>query len=110
MISSALPRDQFTLGQKSGLQSMSYNQALQGYVIQNTRICDFYITLFSEEEDGSYSRYDEVQKEKMYTLRSIKKLLTENGMDFVGAYSDFNFKNADDGNERIYIVAKCVKE
>lgn len=73
-------------------------------------ICHFYITLFSENPDGSYDRDDEVQKEKMYTLRSIRRMLSECGFDFVGAYSDFDFTEATDDSHRIYIVAKCIKE
>ena len=73
-------------------------------------ICDFYITLFSENGDGSYDRADEVQREKMYTLRSIKKMLSESNFDLVGAYSDFNFTEASDESHRIYVVAKCIKE
>ena len=46
----------------------------------------------------------------MYTLSGVKKMLSESGFEFLGAYSDFEFSNATDENERIYIVAKCVKE
>ena len=40
----------------------------------------------------------------------IKKMLSECGFDFVGAYSDFDFTEATDDSHRIYIVAKCIKE
>ena len=46
----------------------------------------------------------------MYTLRTVKNMLKETGFEFVGAYSDFEFSEASDENDRIYIVAKCVKE
>jgi ubiquinone/menaquinone biosynthesis C-methylase UbiE len=82
----------------------------QNYYNEKSGICDFYITLFSENEDGTYDRFDEIQREKMYTLRSIKNMLSECGMQFIGAYSDFNFSEADDGCDRIYIVAKCIKD
>ncbi len=74
-----------------------------------TRLCDFYITLFEEDEDGRYNRYDELQTERMYTLRSMKKALAECGFEFVGAYSDFDFTEATDASERIYITARCKK-
>ena len=74
-----------------------------------TRLCDFYITLFREDEDGRYSRYDELQTERMYTLRSIKKSLSQCGFELVGAYSDFDFNEATDASERIYITARCKK-
>ena len=82
----------------------------QNYYNDKSGICHFYITLFSENDSGSYDRYDETQTEKMYTLRSIKNMLSATGFEFVGAYSDFGFSEADDESDRIYIVAKCVKE
>ncbi len=82
----------------------------QNFYNEKSGICEFYITVFSENEDGSYDRYDETQREKMYTIRSVKNMLSESGFEFVGAYSDFEFSSATDENERIYIVAKCVKE
>ena len=45
----------------------------------------------------------------MYTLRSLKKLLKDAGFEFVGAYSDFDFNEGSDDNDRIYLVARCKK-
>lgn len=45
----------------------------------------------------------------MYTLAQIKKALGRAGMEFIGAYSDFDFGEGSDDSERIYIVAKCKK-
>ena len=81
----------------------------QNYYNPKSKLCDFYITLFKECEDGRYERYDEVQRERMYRLTEIKKLLCDAEMEFVGAYSDLHFTPADDGAERIYIVARCKK-
>lgn len=74
-----------------------------------TKLCDFFITLFEEDDDGKYNRYDELQTERMYTIRSIKSALTECGFEFLGAYSDFCFTEATDDSERIYISARCKK-
>lgn len=82
----------------------------QNFYNEKNKICNFYITLFAENSDGSYERYDEIQKERMYTLRSVKQMLTDCGFEFIGAYSNFEFKEATDENERIYIAAKCIKE
>lgn len=76
---------------------------------EKSRLCDFYITLFTENGDGSYERYDEVQTERMYTLRAINRALTEVGFEPLGAYSDYEFTPATDGDDRIYIVARCKK-
>ena len=73
-------------------------------------LCDFYITVFRELCDGRYERYDEVQREKMYTLRTIKNTLAACEFEFVGAYSDFEFTEASDSDDRIYVVARCKKK
>ncbi len=76
---------------------------------KKSKICDFYITVFNENEDGKYTRNDEVQRERMYTIRSIKSSLESCGFEFLGAYSNFNFDEANDNDERIYIISKCIK-
>ncbi len=81
----------------------------QNFYNAKNHICDFYITLFSEDEDGKYVRYDDLQREKMYTLRSMKNILKKTGFEFIGAYSDFDFNPATDDDDRIYIVARCIK-
>ncbi len=81
----------------------------QNYYNPKSKLCDFYITLFEERNDGGYDRYDEEQRERMYTLRSIKKHLFDSGFEFIGAYSDYGFTEASDESERIYIAARCIK-
>ena len=81
----------------------------QNFYNPKTKLCDFYITLFKECDDGRYERYDEIQRERMYTLRSVKNALRKSSMEFVAAYSDFDFTPATDSDERIYIVARCKK-
>ena len=82
----------------------------QNYYDEKRGVCDFYITVFSEDEDGRYERFDDVQRERAYTIRSIRGALKKAGFEFVGAYRDFNFNEANDGDERIYFVARCIKE
>ena len=74
-----------------------------------SRLCDFYITLFTEEDDGRYVRRDDIETERAYSLRSLKAALSKSGFEFIGAYSDFDFTPATDADERIYIVARCKK-
>ena len=81
----------------------------QNYYDTKTKLCDFYITLFEECPDGRYERYDDEQRERMYTLSDMKKMLEKSGFEFIGAYSDFDFSEATDNSERIYIAARCKK-
>ena len=82
----------------------------QNYYNNKTQLCDFYITLFKEDSNGRYLRYDDVQRERMYTIRTIKKHLVDNGFEFIGAYRNFDFENATDEDDRIYVIARCIKE
>lgn len=82
----------------------------QNYYDSKARTCDFYITLFRRERGGRYTRYDETQRERMYTLRALKKHLASFDLEFLGAYSDFAMTPGSDDDERIYIVARCQKQ
>ena len=71
-------------------------------------ICDFYLSLF-EEEDGAYLRFDEHQQERCYTKDTLSSLLTKCGfevLDTVGGY-DFSEPKAD--CERWYFIARAKK-
>ena len=82
----------------------------QNHYNPKNHMCDFYITLFSEGEDGRYERYDEAERERMYTLKTLKRALADTGFEFIGAYSDFAFTEATDNDERIYVIARCKKD
>lgn len=81
----------------------------QNFYNPNSGICDFALTLFKEREDGLYERSDDFGKEKMYTIRTLRSMLAKCGFEFIGAYSDFEFKEALDDDDRIFVVARCIK-
>ena len=72
-------------------------------------LCNFYLSVFSKNEDGLYQRCDEEQLERCYTREQISRALEISGFEIIGFYSDFNFSNPDDNCERWYIVAKAKK-
>ena len=74
-----------------------------------SKLCDFLITIFTECDDGRYVREEEMQTEKMYTVKQMSSVLTKSGFELIGAYSDYAFSPADDSCERIYFVARCKK-
>ena len=81
----------------------------QNYYNEKSHMCDFCISLFSEDEDGRYTRIDEYQRERMYPTSTLKSLLVKTGFELVGVYGDLDFSPASDTSERIYIVAKAKK-
>lgn len=80
--------------------------AWQNFYDEQKKICDFYLTFFTENEDGLYLRQDETVSERMYTVKNITSYLKEAGFDDVITSSDFNFTPADElTDERIFFVA-----
>lgn len=72
-----------------------------------TKICNFYLSIFAEDDDGRYTRSDETQKEKMYTVKQMKKIFDETSFFLCGIFSDFSFTEADENSdERLYYILK----
>ena len=67
---------------------------------------DFFLTVFEENEDGSWSRTDGVEREKAYSLRTIKNALDECGLELVNVSSDYDFSEPDGECERWFVTAR----
>ena len=80
----------------------------QNFYDEKSGICDFYLSIF-EEEDGQYYRCDEHQQEKCYSRETLEKLLCECGFEVLEIVSDFNFSEPTQTTERYYIVARAKK-
>ncbi len=74
-----------------------------------TGICDFYLSLFEEDGDGAYVRSDEQQRERCYTLDTIKKTLEDAEMELLGVFADYEFGEPRENTERWYIAARAKK-
>ncbi len=83
--------------------------AWQNYYNVKTKLCDFYLSIFTENADGMWTRYDEVQRERCYSLRTVKKLLTECGFELCALSSDFHGTEPNKETERWYFTARAIK-
>jgi hypothetical protein len=72
-------------------------------------ICDFYLTVFDENENGSYTRTEEHQRERCYDLDTIKKNLALAGFEYLDCFGDFDFSAPSETSERWYIAARAKK-
>lgn len=75
----------------------------------DTGICSFYLSVFTENEDGRYSRSDEVQTERCYSRDFLTTKLEKCNFEVLGFYSGFDFSSPDEKCERWYIVARAKK-
>ena len=81
----------------------------QNFYDRESRICDFYLSVFEEDEDGAYIRSDEHQQERCYTKEQVSELLNECGFELVGIYSDLDMSEINEKTERWYFVARAKK-
>jgi SAM-dependent methyltransferase len=77
---------------------------------KKSKICKFYLSLFEENEDGSYARFDEVQKERCYSKKQILRALENAGFEVISIHGDFDGTPATDTDEKWFITARNIKE
>ena len=65
--------------------------------------------MFTENKNGTYTRRDEVQTERCYTMEQITASLQAAGMELLGVYGDFAFTPADAAQDRWYFCARAIK-
>ena len=83
--------------------------AWQNSFNEKTGICKFYLSIFKEDDDGRYERYDEMQTEKCYSRRKIEALLRETGFELIAVYGNLDKRIACDNDEKWYFVCRCKK-
>ena len=76
---------------------------------EESRLCRFYLSVFTEEEDGRYSRTDEEQLERCYTKEELTAALTRAGFEEISFFGDLHFGAPEKTTERWYVAAKCKK-
>lgn len=76
------------------------------YYDEETGINQYDLTLYVQEEDDLFRRFDETHYQRAYELETVKRLLTEAGMEFVAAYDAFTREPVKENSERIYVVAR----
>ena len=81
----------------------------QNYYDKKSGICEFELSFFYENEDGSYTRLDETQREKCYSLKTLNSLLIKNGFEIIKVVSDFEGNCVSDTDERAYFVCRAIK-
>lgn len=81
----------------------------QNYYDKRSGLCDFELSFFYENDDGSYARFDETQTERCYSLKTITNLLKNNGFEIIKVVSDFDSKPVCDTDERAYFVCRAIK-
>ena len=82
----------------------------QNFYDKDSKICDFYLTLFESDKDGRYQRADEEQRERCYTLDEIKSALAGAGFELLEVVSDYDGSPISEDTQRWYFTARAIKD
>ncbi len=72
-------------------------------------LCNFYLSVFTEQDGGSYERSDEEQTERCYTQKELRESLEKCGFEVLGFFGDYGFNAPKTDSERWYIIARAKK-
>ena len=76
---------------------------------KSTALCSFYLSVFTQNDDGGYTRSDDEQTERCYTEDEIRSSLQKCGFEVIGFFGDFDFSTPSAECERWYVVARAKK-
>lgn len=76
---------------------------------EKSGLCRFYLSVFTENEDGSYTRTDEEQCERCYTKEELQRALEAAGFGEIEFYGSTDHSPATDTDERWFVKAICKK-
>ena len=77
----------------------------ENYFNEKSGICDFYLTFFVRE-GKLYRREEEQQRQRSYSLKTIKKLLKSTGFAVLGEYGGTDFSAPQEESERVFFVCR----
>lgn len=83
--------------------------AWQNDYSEETRLCEFDLSIFTEQPNGSYLREDEHQTERCYSMEEITDALRTAGMELLAVFADHHFSEPNDTTERWYFCARAIK-
>jgi len=77
------------------------------YYYEEERINEYELSLFIREEDSElYRKYQETHFQKAYDLETMKRLITQSGLEYITAYDAFTKEAPTRVSERIYVIAR----
>ena len=69
-------------------------------------INEYDLTLYIQEKEGHFSRFQEAHYQRCYELSTIKRLLEEAGMEYVAAYDAYTKDPVFEECEKILVIAR----
>lgn len=98
-----------------GDTTIAENREESSFIWENTyfedeKVNEYDLTIFCQEEEGLFRKYEETHFQKVYPIETVKRLIEEAGMEFVAVYDAFTREAPEEDSERIYVIAReCGK-
>ncbi len=70
------------------------------------RICSYGMDIFTREEDGRWSRWEELHEEYAYEPAELEALLRQAGFREIKQYGELKLRAPRDGEQRIFFAAR----
>lgn len=70
---------------------------------------EMYLTLFTENADGTYGKCEETQYERLWKDDELAQLIEESGLEAVAVFSDFDMNGVSLTDEKRFYVVRCPK-
>lgn len=78
----------------------------ENYYDEEEEINEFSVSFFIQDEEGRYTRTEEMHYERAYQIEKIKSLLAQAGMELIGVYDDYTEASYHDETIRATFVAR----
>lgn len=80
--------------------------AWQNLYDPQTRLCEFFTSVFTEDADGRYTRRDDYERETCFTPAEIRSMLQKSGFAVISTHGDLDGSAPARDTERLYFTAK----
>lgn len=78
----------------------------ENYYDEEEAINQYDLSLFVQEADGRYRKYEETHLQRAYEQERVEKLLRESGLELLHVYDAFTKEIPAEDSERIYFVCR----
>ena len=78
----------------------------ENYYDEEDEINQYDLSLFVQEEDGRYRKYEETHLQRAYEQKRVEELLKESGLELLHVYDAFTRELPAEDSQRIYFVCR----
>jgi hypothetical protein len=78
----------------------------ENFYDEEEEINQYDLSLFVQEEDGRYRKYEETHLQRAYEQRCVEELIKESGLELLHVYDAFTRELPAEDSQRIYFVCR----